>query len=565
MSKVVVEKRIGDMLVDANLISQEQLQSALEVARRSKKKVGKVLIEEGIITSQTLAAALSYQLNIPIVDLKKVSPQPDAIRLIPEELARRLRVVPVSTDEFSLLIAMADPQDVAAITELEARAQKRVTSALAPEDEIDAALNIHYKVTDDIGRHVNLLAPACNDSSNGAACRTQDAEVGSPLAQVLDILLTQGVRDRASDIHLEPQRDRLRVRYRVDGILVDGPSLPYSMTSPLISRVKVLAGMNIAEKRRPQDGQMSVIVDGREVNLRVATVQISQGEKMVMRILDKTTRLLEIPELGLLDEQQDTYLNVLRSAYGMVLASGPTGSGKTTSLYASVASLDRQRNNIMTIEDPIEYSFDDISQIQVNAQAGITFASGLRALMRLDPDIILIGEIRDGETAHPAVQSALTGHLVLSSIHANDAPGALVRLIDLGVERFLVASAVLCVMAQRLVRKVCPYCSSLVETPPEERSAFQAVMDRDLPKMMIGSGCSFCAMTGYRSRIGVYELMVVDEGLRRIALSGGGAGETRAYALESGMVPMKRDGMLKVERGLTTPSEVMRNVFLIGT
>ena len=335
------------------------------------------------------------------------------------------------------------------------------------------------------------------------------------------------------------------------------------MHPPLISRLKVLAGMNIAERRRPQDGQFSVRVEGKDIDFRVASSDSAYGEMMVLRVLDKSLSLIALKELGFLPEALDNYMQMLRKPFGMVLVGGPTGSGKTTTLYASLNQLDRKGRNIVTIEDPIEYHFEDINQIQVNAQANITFASGLRSIMRLDPDVILVGEVRDAETAAMATQASLTGHLVLSSIHANDAVGILFRLIDLGVEPFLISSALVGVVSQRLVRRVCPHCRALADVPAEEASAYEDELGEPPGKLNYGSGCNFCANTGYAGRVGVYEVMALSEEIRRLLLKGASSADIKAQAASEGMVTMRRSAMLKVQQGVTTPLEVIRNVYSI--
>jgi len=337
-----------------------------------------------------------------------------------------------------------------------------------------------------------------------------------------------------------------------------------SVHGPLVSRVKVLANMNIAERRRPQDGHFSISADGTEVDIRVATADTSWGEMAVLRVLDKSISVMDLPELGFLPDSLETYRDLIRSPYGMLLASGPTGSGKTTTLYATINQLDSRERNIITIEDPVEYRFANINQMQVNPQANITFASGLRATMRLDPDVILVGEVRDRETASIAIQAALTGHLVLSTVHANDAVGALFRLMDLGVEPFLLTSAMVGIVAQRLVRRVCPHCRILREGTEEEQLAYEKEIGEKRTKFYHGTGCNFCAMTGYYGRMGVYEILVMSEEIRRLVLQGAGSDVIKTKAVEEGMMSMWRDGMLKVKEGLTTPSEVLRNVFVIG-
>jgi general secretion pathway protein E len=379
-----------------------------------------------------------------------------------------------------------------------------------------------------------------------------------------DLLLAQAVHDRASDIHLEPETDALRVRMRIDGVLHETMRLPKDVQAALVSRFKVMAGMNIAERRRPQDGQISTEVDGKRIDLRAATSDSTHGEMMVLRVLDKSVSLMSLRELGFSPVALERHIRLLRSPFGMVLVSGPTGSGKTTTLYASVNQLNDEERNIITIEDPVEYQFDGINQIQVNEKADITFATGLRSLMRLDPDVILVGEVRDAETARIACQAALTGHLVLSSIHANDAVGVLMRLTDLGIEPFLAASSLIGVVAQRMVRRICSYCSVDATPNAEEEAVFEADLGEKLTMMRRGAGCNLCAGTGFLGRVGVYEILSLNGEIRRLLLAGASAAAIREQAIADGMVPMRRDGMLKVKQGLVTPSEILKSVYSIS-
>ncbi|MFQ5436740.1 MAG: GspE/PulE family protein, partial [Anaerolineae bacterium] len=392
---------------------------------------------------------------------------------------------------------------------------------------------------------------------------TVETVVENPVARAVELILNQAIRDRASDVHIVPDEHSLRVRYRIDGILHDTLEPPLSVHRPLISRIKVLAGMNIAEQRRPQDGQFVFRQNDIEVDVRVGTANTVRGEMAVLRILDKSVSLLQLDQLGFLPESLIKYQQLIALPFGMILVAGPTGAGKTTSLYATLNQLDRDEYNILTIEDPVEYQFDRIGQMQVNRQAGLTFATGLRSIMRMDPNVILVGEIRDRETAEITVQAALTGHLVLSSIHANDAVGALHRLIDLGVEPFLVASALVGVISQRLVRSICPHCRNQAAVNLEEQLAYSSEIGRAPEKFLQGQGCNFCAETGFLGRIGVFEVLSHSETIRRMLMQNASADDLKEQAIKEGMVTMWRDGMLKVQQGITTPGEVMRNVYTI--
>lgn len=562
--ETVARKRLGEMLIQAKLLTPEELERALELQRSNYKRLGDILVEQGMVSPENLAMTLSLHLNLPLIDLKRHKAQPDALRLIPEEMARKYRLMPLDIIDGALQVVMNDPGDIRVIEELTARAGMPVRPMVGVEPDIEAAIDLYYKTSGEIEERITEIAPPPPIEEVEEERLSAEAIAQAPIVRAVDLMLEQAVKDHASDIHLEPEEDSVRVRYRIDGILHDGLSLPKSAHASLISRIKIMAGMNIAERRRPQDGQFEAKVRGEEIFFRVATSDTAWGEMAVLRVLDRSVALLELSELGFQATSLDTYRRMLQSPFGMILVSGPTGSGKTTTLYASINQLNREELNIMTIEDPVEYNFRGINQIQVNRLADINFATGLRAIVRLDPDVILIGEIRDSETAETAVNAALTGHLVLSSVHSNDAVGALFRLLDLGVEPFLLVSAVIGVVAQRLVRCVCSRCHALAPPPPEERFAYEKEMGKTAPKLYYGEGCNFCAQTGYCGRTGVFEVLVVSEEIRRLLLKGASASEVKAQALKEGMVPMWRDGMMKVKEGITTPYEVMRNVYVLG-
>jgi type II secretory ATPase GspE/PulE/Tfp pilus assembly ATPase PilB-like protein len=455
---------------------------------------------------------------------------------------------------------MADPEDIRTIEDIKAQSRMRVEVALGIASDIEQAIDLNYRSSGEIEKQVSQYALPIKEEAEV----TSELIARTPITQTLDLIMAQAVRDRASDVHLESQEDRLRIRYRIDGILHDMFSLPLSAHSPLVSRVKILAEMNIAEQRRSQDGQFSIKVGDRNIDIRAASMQTLCGERVALRILDKSISLFTLPELGLLPDALKQYRTILKSPFGMILVGGPTGSGKTTTLYASINQLNQNERNILTIEDPVEYRFTDINQTQVNPKAGITFASGLKAIMRHDPDVILVGEIRDKDTVTTAVQSALTGHLVLSSIHANDAISVLFRLMDLGVEPYLVSSTLIAIVAQRMVRRICTHCRTPSQPSVAEQTAYEEEMGQQPTTFYSGTGCNLCANTGYRGRTGLFELLVMSEEIRRMLLSNASAADIRAEALKEGMVTMKRDGMLKVKQGITSVSEVLRSVFSIG-
>jgi general secretion pathway protein E len=490
--------------------------------------------------------------------LLRQRPQPEAIMLIPEVLARRHNAIPVSISGRTLEVAMSDPSDILTLEAFSIQSRMRVKPIIASAKEIRDAIDFNYKAYGEIEKQISNISSSATKTDEKL---DYDAIIDAPLVQALNLIISEGIKARASDIHIEPEEKRLRVRYRIDGTLQDMMSLPMDIHSALISRIKILANMNIADHFRPQDGQFATESSGRKIDVRVATCPTVNGEMAVMRLLDKSTAMIGLPELGMLPDSQQKFEHLLKIPYGMILVSGPTGAGKTTTLYAAVNSLDTMGRNIVTIEDPAEYRFDDINQIQVNTQAGITFASGLRSILRLDPDVILVGEIRDAETANIAVQAALTGHLILSSIHSNDTTGVIFRLMDLGVEPFLIASSVIGVLAQRMVRKICPDCQKLIEAPMLEQIAYEKELGRKRSKFVYASGCKTCSYTGYLRRTGIYEILTMSDTIRRMIVKGANPSDIRAQALKEGMVTMMNDGMRKVEQGITTPSEILRNAY----
>jgi len=485
--------------------------------------------------------------------------QPGAIQLLSEEVARRYNVIPLAVSGRTLQVAMANLSDILALEAVAAQTRMKIKPVAAGIKEIQEAIDLNYRTLGGFENELcQILAPVVEVTAEEA---TVDTSISAPVSRSLQLIIDEAAKARASDIHIEPQEDRLRVRCRIDGTLHEVLSLPLAVSAPLVSRVKILSDMNIADHHRPQDGQFSVKTKGRLIDIRVGTTDTVYGEMAVLRLLDKSLAVLSLSELGFLPDSLAKYENMLKVPYGMILVSGPTGAGKTTTLYASVNCLDRVGRNIITIEDPVEYRFKDINQIQVNPKAGLTFGSGLRSILRLDPDVILVGEIRDAETANIAIQSALTGHLVLSSIHANDAVNVVFRLLDLGVEPFLVSSAVIGVVAQRMVRRVCSHCSCPAKASAAEQAAYRQEVGEERDEFLCGAGCRTCADTGYLGRVGIFEVLSMSDEIRGMLLSSGTATQIRTQAIKEGMVTLMKDGMLKVKAGITTPSEVLRNAY----
>lgn len=493
--------------------------------------------------------------------LRKDAIPPETLQLIPETIARTYNVIPLEVKGNTLKIAMANTSDIHALEAVESRTQMRVECVAAAPDEVLAAIDFHYQSSyGDIEKHLSGLSYTSDTTIEELA---PDTAADAPISKALTLIVDEAIKARASDIHIQPEEDSLRIRYRIDGTLHERHTLPLSTAVPLISRIKILAKMNIADHHRPQDGQFSVKPKDRQaIDIRVGTIPIVNGEMAALRLLDKSKALMTLPQLGFLPESLRRYEEMIQVPYGLLLVTGPTGAGKTTTLYASLNGLDRSGRNILTIEDPVEYRFKNINQIQVNSRAGLTFAAGLRSILRLDPDVILVGEIRDAETANIAVQSALTGHLVLSSIHANDAVGVISRLLDLGVEPFLIASALIGVVAQRMGRRVCPGCAEMTEVSVTEQHAYARETGDQRNQFLTGKGCKSCSNTGYQGRVGFFEIMKVSDGIRTMILEAANASQIRSRAITEGMIPLVKDGMLKVKNNVTNPAEVLRNAYI---
>jgi general secretion pathway protein E len=490
--------------------------------------------------------------------LLRQRPTAEALQLIPEVVARRYNAIPLTITNRTLEVAMVDPTDIFALEAFAAHSRMRIKPVPASSKDVRDAIDFNYKAYGEIEQQISRISVPDEVTDERLAI---SAVTDTPLVQALNLIVEEGVKARASDIHIEPQEDRVRIRYRIDGTLQDMMSVPMAAHRALISRIKILGGMNIADHFRPQDGQFSTKTKGRDIDIRVATAPTVNGERATLRLLDKSMATLGLAELGMLPDTLEKFEKMLKTPYGMILVSGPTGAGKTTTLYAAINSFDTLSRNIITLEDPAEYRFKDINQIQVNPQAGITFASGLRSILRLDPDVILVGEIRDAETSNIATQSALTGHLMLSSVHANDVAGVLSRLLDLKVEPFLIASSVIGVVAQRMLRRVCPDCNRLVEAPAVEQMAYEKEMGEPRTRFLYGTGCKSCSYTGYLGRTGIFEILSMSDAIGTMVCNHESATSIRARAIEDGMVTMMNDGMRKVREGITTPAEVLRSAY----
>jgi type IV pilus assembly protein PilB len=553
--------RLGDLLREAGLLDDDQLAKALEAQGERRKRLGEILIEDGIVDEIALAAVLSAQLGTPLVDLRDRPSSEDALALLPYADARRLAILPLSADAKALTVATDDPGNLMLLREIAEITGREIHPLLAVRSRILESVRGRYRTTADLSRQVSAYAEAHPSDEGGAAEATDSLALqDAPVVQIVNLLVAQALRDRASDLHIEPQTEHLRIRARVDGILHDVAELPLHLGPGLVSRIKIMADLNIVEKQRSQDGQISMEVDGRAIDVRVSCMRTIWGEKVVLRLLDKARSVFELSELGMPAPLLPGYHRLLAAPSGMIVVSGPTGSGKTTTLYASINELDRAALNVATIEDPVEYTFDRISQTQVNAPAGVNFATGLRAILRQDPDIILVGEVRDRETAEIAVQASLTGHLVLSSMHSTDATGVLFRMLEMGIEPYLVAASMSGVLAERLMRRICIHCRLEVEPTIEERDLYEAA-GVDVPSVgYLGRGCTYCSGTGYLDRVGVYELLTMDPEVRRLLTSAARYDELRNQAIAGGMVPLRIDALRKASAGVTTVPEALRAV-----
>jgi type IV pilus assembly protein PilB len=558
-------RRIGELLVAAHLVTPDQVVDALEQVRSGgARRLGRALLDKGLLNERDLTEVLAEQSALRLVDLRDLTPDPEALALLPDASARALMALPLAVENGRVVLAVAEPAE-STLNGIRDLIGRPVEFQLAAQTDLMRAIDNSYRALSAVGSQVKLFQARDELRRDAAQAETVAGEDEAPVVQVVQMMITQALRDRASDIHIEPRPDHVRVRYRIDGALHDVLQLPASMAPAIASRLKILASMNIVERRRPQDGQISTEVEGRPVDIRVATTAVVGGEKVVLRLLDKSRPLFSLEQLGMPQDTAHRYSQLLRAPYGMVICAGPTGSGKTTTLYGSLGQINSPERNIMTIEDPVEYTFESINQIQINEQAGITFANGLKSILRQDPDIILVGEVRDVETARIAVQSALTGHFVLSSLHATDSVAALHRLLDMGIETFLVASSISVVLSQRLVRRVCSYCRADYQPSAEELAFLSAIGGgQPVAGFVRGLGCNFCAHTGYLDRIGVYEMLPVTEAIRELVLEHASHEEIRKLARSEGMRTLLEEARRLVDQGITTVAEVMRSVYGTG-
>jgi type IV pilus assembly protein PilB len=550
---------LTDVIVDMGLVSRKQVEDALESSRIAGTTPERVLLDQGVLTQDSLARALAERYGLDHLDLGVFTVDMAAANLVSTAVAKRYQTVPVAfADKRTLLVAMADPSNVLAVDDIAIMTGYEIRVAVAPADDITALISRLDRLEDVVGESSEIA----EDGEDGAeVVALHETSEDAPVIKLVNQLVAQAVERGASDIHLAPDGRELRVRFRVDGVLQDVTSIQRRMAAGAISRIKIMAELNIAEKRLPQDGRVGLVVDGRHVDLRVVTLPSVHGEGIVMRVLDKASVVVDLDKLGMADAERKRFERACGETHGAVLVTGPTGSGKSTTLYAALQLLNTPEKNIITVEDPVEYEMAGLTQVQVSSKVGLTFAAGLRAMVRADPDVIMVGEIRDAETAQIAVESALTGHLVLSTLHTNDAPSAITRLIEMGIEPFLVASALDCVVAQRLARMLCPSCKrrTIISAKVLQENGYRARMELEAYEPV---GCRRCGGSGYRGRVGLYEVMKITPEIQSLALERSPSEAIRDVAVAQGMTRLRDDGLQKVRLGRTSMAEIAR---VIGT
>ena len=552
-------KQLGDILLSNGLVSPEILQDAYAEHQREGRSLGRVLVDRGVLTEGQLVAALAAQIGMRFVDIADIAVDGAAIGMVSGAVCRRHTALPIGFEDGKLVVAMADPANVFAIDDIRSVSGMDVHPVVATRADVTAAIDRYYRADSDLD---DLTMALDTSEEEEDLSKVKEIVEDAPIVRFVNLLITQAIQDRASDIHLEPTETDLRVRYRIDGVLHEVMRSPKNIQSGVISRLKIMADINIAERRIPQDGRLSVQAHGKKIDLRVATLPTVWGEKVVMRVLDNSTARLDLADLGFSDHNYSMYSQSFTKPYGMILVTGPTGSGKSTTLYATLNIVNRPEVNIITVEDPVEYRLAGINQVQVNAKAGLSFAAALRSILRSDPDIVLIGEIRDHETALIAVEAALTGHLVLSTLHTNDAPSAITRLTEMGIEPFLVGSSVDCVLAQRLARRICMKCREAYTPTPQQliTAGYPWVDGEPLPTFFKPVGCSQCSKTGYKGRLALHEVMPMNHEIERLTVEHASSSQIGEVARAAGMQTLRTDGFVKAAQGVTSLDEIFRVV-----
>jgi len=556
------EKTLGEMLVVDNVITREQFEDALKKQEESGSSLGSILVDMNYATEWELAAALGKQLNVPFITLSHYEIDPDILKSIPEEIVKKYKIVPVDKTGKTLTVALADPSNVYLLDELKLVTKCNILPVISFESDIEEAIHKYYGSDNNMDEMIKEITQQDLEiirSSEEGSEEELDLETSpndAPVIQLVNLVVEEALKMRASDIHIEPYEKTLRVRYRIDGALREMSTPPKKMQNAIISRIKILSQLNIAERRLPQDGRFKIRKDNRNIDFRVSIIPTVFGEKVVMRILDQGALMLDMTDLGFDESELKIFEKYIRRPYGMVLITGPTGSGKSTTLYSALSTINDPKKNINTIEDPVEYQLKGINQVQVKPEIGLNFADGLRSFLRQDPDIIMVGEIRDLETAEIAIRAALTGHLVLSTLHTNDAPSTINRLANMGIESYLVTASLLMVVAQRLVRKICDRCKEEFKPTEEMLQSFSLTGDKKY-KFYRGRGCDRCSGSGYRGRIAIYEVMDITDDLRALILRGASNVEIKKYAVEHNMRTLRMSGIQKVIQGITTFDEIL--------
>ncbi|MCH8285118.1 type II secretion system ATPase GspE [candidate division KSB1 bacterium] len=556
-----VRLKIGDLLLTAGAIDEDQLKKGLQLQKQKGMQLGKALIQLGVTTQEKIMEALSEQLELPSISLNTYHIDTSVLANIDENFARTKKILPLFKLNNTLTIAMVDPLDVFTLDELGQKLSLEIEAAVCTEEDLNNALDLYYGTSGKVDEVVQFIQEKEKEEEQIELEEIISGDAGAdeaPIIRLVNLIFSQAIKEKASDIHIEPEEDLLRVRFRVDGVLHEMFVQPKNLQYAVTSRIKIMAELNIAERRLPQDGRFQIRVDNHDVDIRVSTIPSAHGENIVLRILDKSNLIVNLDDLGFTKKSRKEFATALDSAYGVIIVSGPTGSGKTTTLYSALHSINSLDKNIITIEDPIEYRMKIIRQSQVNTKIGMTFAAGLRSILRQDPDIIMVGEIRDSETASVAVQAALTGHLVLTTLHTNDASGAVTRLVDMGIEPFLVSSSVMCVVAQRLVRKICQNCKYSYDASDALIKELKLQPGKKYT-FYKGKGCRNCKETGYKGRIAIFELLMINDDIRRMILEQKSSLDIRDYALKNGMKTLRQDGILKANNGKTTVEEVMHS------
>jgi len=555
-------KSLGESLVEQKIITDEQLKSAVKESEKSGEPLRKVLVKLGLVSDEDICNFFEEQLGIPRIDLKNYLIDSKILSVVPESLAKKYNLIPLFKTGDTLTIATADPLNVIALDELRIKTKSNIEPAVATETEVRNAINQYYGVggsIEDVIRSIDMKALAIDEGKEEIEPeKLKNIAEEAPIIKLVNLIIMQAIREKASDIHVEPEEDSLQIRFRVDGILHDQATIPKQMQAAILSRMKIMSDMNIATKRIPQDGRFRLNLEAGQIDMRVSSLPTIFGENIVMRLLDTTSILIGLEKLGFDQQNLEQFKSLIVKPHGIILVTGPTGSGKTTTLYSALNSINTPDKNIITVEDPVEYQLKMIRQSQINPKAGLTFATGLRSILRQDPDVIMVGEIRDLETAEISVQSALTGHLVFSTLHTNDAPSSLTRLIDMGVEPFLISSSVIGIIAQRLVRTICPACKQSYSPSKEVIDDIGVKLPEGNLKFYKGTGCKVCKNTGYKGRIGIFEMLLLDDKMRDLILAKTSSSQIKRIAHEAGMRTLREDGVAKVLAGVTTIDEVIR-------